>query len=148
MLSFYDAYILYATVVKRLYHSGKNYTDGLTVSQAMWNTTVRTPLRTNIDIHSDGDRILLYDFRCFDMELGSHSVGFNTHEKKIVMKAAFFNCGLADFANFSCQLGISTYGLYSWKVEMAISTAMAISGRQTTIRRAKVRLFRTGVQNR
>jgi hypothetical protein len=73
-MGFYDAFILYASIVRRLYDNGDNYTDGLAVAQAMWNTSVRTPLQTDVVINSIGDRVVLFDIRSFDMERASHAV--------------------------------------------------------------------------
>ncbi|OQV20223.1 Atrial natriuretic peptide receptor 1 [Hypsibius exemplaris] len=73
ILGFYDAFILYARTMERLHNSGANFTDGLTVAQAMWNTTVRTPLGTEIVMSSIGDKVISYDVRIFTIERGSHT---------------------------------------------------------------------------
>ena len=74
ILGFYDAFILYARAMKRLYTAGYNYTDGLTAARAMWNTTVRTPLKTDIVMTDLGDKVIYYDIRSFSADRGTHTV--------------------------------------------------------------------------
>ncbi|XP_055346499.1 atrial natriuretic peptide receptor 1-like [Paramacrobiotus metropolitanus] len=56
VVSFYDSFILYATVAGRIYQQGGNLTDGLAVANAMKNVSIPSPLKYNININPNGDR--------------------------------------------------------------------------------------------
>jgi hypothetical protein len=81
IMGYYEAFILYGNTIRRLFDAGANFSDGLTVAQAMWNITVRTPLQTDIRMTNVGDRVNPYDVRSFILDTGMHTVGLSNESR-------------------------------------------------------------------
>ncbi|ELT92328.1 hypothetical protein CAPTEDRAFT_22212, partial [Capitella teleta] len=67
--SFYDGLIHYARTVRKFIETGQNYSDGLTMSHAMWNATFEG-ITGSVFIDDNGDRDTSYAIRDMDPESG------------------------------------------------------------------------------
>ncbi|GAU87943.1 hypothetical protein RvY_00723-2 [Ramazzottius varieornatus] len=71
---YYEAIILYATVIRRMYRQGANYTNGTEVAESLKNTTFRSPVNGPTKIDSEGDRVTTYALKDLDTDSGIYQV--------------------------------------------------------------------------
>ena len=71
---YYEAIMLYATVIRRMHQQGANYTNGTNVAAAMKNTTFVSPINGATQIDAEGDRVMRYALKDLDTETGLYQV--------------------------------------------------------------------------
>ncbi|XP_055329527.1 atrial natriuretic peptide receptor 1-like [Paramacrobiotus metropolitanus] len=73
VMGYYDAVILFSTVIKQLYDANLPIFNVTNQLNWMKNTSVVTPLQSVINISSSGDRRVLYDVKFFNEAQNSHN---------------------------------------------------------------------------